>query len=223
MKIQEFQKRTGLSNKVTHWVHKNLLKKKHSENTHRHFTEADVLIINNLKLEKFQGNIKQINGYTHYYISDNGVVYTNKRGFLEEIKTFINHGYKRIALWKDGQSKKFRISRLVAIHFIDNPNNLPVVNHKDGDKLNNNVSNLEWCTISENTKHAFDKGLAVNAKGSDDSQSIKIDMFKDEKFIKSFGSISEASRKLNKHKSGIARIAKNKGTCRDGTSFRYSK
>ena len=55
--------------------------------------------------------------------------------------------------------KQFRVHRLVAIHFIPNPNNLPQVNHIDGDKNNNSINNLEWCTRSENSQHAYDTGL----------------------------------------------------------------
>lgn len=60
--------------------------------------------------------------------------------------------------------KKFSktIHRLVAMHFLPNPNNLPEVNHKDGNKSNNRASNLEWCTRQYNIRHAHDTGLKVN-------------------------------------------------------------
>lgn len=53
-------------------------------------------------------------------------------------------GYKRI--WNNGKSTHFTLHRLLAVHFIPNPNNLPFVNHIDENKLNNSINNLEWCT-----------------------------------------------------------------------------
>lgn len=70
-----------------------------------------------------------------------------------------NYGYKRCQLKNGVKSKQFFIHRLIASAFVPNPNNLDTVNHIDGDKLNNSISNLEWCTLAENTKHAFKTGL----------------------------------------------------------------
>jgi hypothetical protein len=75
-------------------------------------------------------------------------------------------GYKMAKLFisydtttKKREYKSIRVHRLVAEHFIDNPGNLPCVNHKDGNKLNNLVGNLEHCTHKENSRHAFSTGL----------------------------------------------------------------
>lgn len=75
------------------------------------------------------------------------------------ISSKIDKGYHRVKLCKDGSRKYYAVHRLVALTFIDNPHNLPVINHIDGNKLNNHISNLEWCTISENTQHAYNTGL----------------------------------------------------------------
>ena len=69
------------------------------------------------------------------------------------------NGYIGVGLRKNGKGKNFNIHRLVAIAFLDNPENKPQVNHIDGNKKNNNVSNLEWVTNSENQKHAYKHGL----------------------------------------------------------------
>lgn len=67
----------------------------------------------------------------------------------------VNNGYLRITVSLNGKTKRFMVHRLVAIVFIPNTENLPHVNHKNGVKTDNYVSNLEWCTPSENEKHSY--------------------------------------------------------------------
>lgn len=95
-----------------------------------------------------------------YYINEIGEIYSTKNSQVKKMKTNISsHGYFNVRLMIDGKSKMLYIHRLLAIAFISNPENKPCVNHKDGNKLNNSISNLEWATYSENNKHAFDNGL----------------------------------------------------------------
>ncbi len=70
-----------------------------------------------------------------------------------------NKGYELVGLCKNSVSKKKTVHRLVMLAFIPNPNNLPIINHIDGDKLNNNISNLEWCDYKHNSKEAARIGL----------------------------------------------------------------
>lgn len=110
---------------------------------------------------------KDIDGYEgKYQISNNGAVcsleYHNtkgikRKGFLKPAKD--SKGYLRCALSKENKLRTFKIHRLVAQAFIPNPLNLPQVNHIDGDKTNNCVSNLEWCDNSYNQRHAYSNGL----------------------------------------------------------------
>jgi hypothetical protein len=76
-----------------------------------------------------------------------------------------NEWYTTYILSKNRVNKLFSAHRLVAISFIDNPNNYPEVNHLDGDKTNNRVSNLEWCTSSQNKSHSHRTGLQVSKRG----------------------------------------------------------
>lgn len=69
-------------------------------------------------------------------------------------------GYPHVSLYDNRKRKSVTIHRLVADAFVDNPDNKPQVNHIDGNKYNNNYTNLEWCTASENMQHAFDTGLS---------------------------------------------------------------
>ena len=91
-----------------------------------------------------------------YYITKNGEVYSILNGKKRRLKTQINQkGYERITIRK----KSYQIHRLVAENFIPNQNNLQQVNHKDGNKLNNCVDNLEWCNNSYNQIHAWNNNL----------------------------------------------------------------
>jgi len=71
-----------------------------------------------------------------------------------------NAGYYCVSLWKNSKSKTHRIHVEVAKSFLSNPDNLPCVNHKDGNKQNNNVDNLEWCTFKHNSQEAVKLGLS---------------------------------------------------------------
>lgn len=96
--------------------------------------------------------MKIIKNYENYLIDQDGNVYNNTtKKFLKG--SIGEHGYKYYRLSSNGIKKMFYAHRLVAENYIDNPNKLPVVNHIDGNKLNNNVNNLEWITYSDNTKH----------------------------------------------------------------------
>jgi hypothetical protein len=72
-------------------------------------------------------------------------------------------GYPHCQLWKDGKIKDVHIHKIVAVAFIPNPNNYPIINHIDGCPNNNKIENLEWCTQKHNAQHACDMGLS--AKG----------------------------------------------------------
>ena len=80
-------------------------------------------------------------------------------------------GYRKVTLRKDGRSSNVMIHRAVALAFIPNPENKTEVNHIDGDKLNNRVDNLEWCTKSENAIHA---SRVLGKKGHGVEHSVKI-------------------------------------------------
>ena len=105
---------------------------------------------------------KDVEGYDgKYQVSNIGRVKSLwDRGVKrEKILSLQNHdaGYLRIVLSKDGIAKLYLVHRLVAEAFIDNPNNYEFVNHKDEDKKNNSVENLEWCTKSYNTIYYLNK------------------------------------------------------------------
>ena len=95
--------------------------------------------------------LRDIKGYEgKYMISDDGQVYSVWAKRFMKLETNWQ-GYKRVSLFKNDKKKHFSIHRLVAEAFIPNPNNLPEVNHKDEDKGNNKVENLEWCDKQYNS------------------------------------------------------------------------
>lgn len=98
--------------------------------------------------------IREINGYSDYYADDSGKIYSRKSGELKELKQYPKtHGYLYVVLRKNNKRYYLRVHRLIAETFIHNPDNLPEVNHKDENKANNRVNNLEWCTSRKNKIH----------------------------------------------------------------------
>ena len=94
-----------------------------------------------------------------YQISNLGRVKSFGRNNPMIMKEKDIRGYKSVTLHDGERKRTIQIHRLVAMHFMSNPDNKPQVNHKDGDKSNNCVENLEWVTNSENIKHAWENNL----------------------------------------------------------------
>tara|TARA_R110000737_G_C14376353_1_gene449735 strand:+ start:168 stop:692 length:525 start_codon:yes stop_codon:yes gene_type:complete len=93
--------------------------------------------------------------------------------FKDKIRssTFNGRGYLQLGLTKNGKCKTCKVHRLVSETFIPNIEGKKEVNHLDGNKANNILSNLEWCTPSENVQHAYDTGLKVAPKGENNTNS----------------------------------------------------
>lgn len=94
------------------------------------------------------------NKETNYLINELGKIY-NKKTNKELTGCIKKNGYKSVKLTIEGKKKDFLVHRLVALTFLPNPSNLPQVNHKDRNKINNEVSNLEWINVSNNVKHSY--------------------------------------------------------------------
>lgn len=165
---------------------------------------------------------RQITGYEALYeISNHGRVKRKFKKYAEGklLKTQMDKdGYMTVGLCKNGKKETKRVHRLVAEAFIDNPENLPVVNHKDEIKTNNHFSNLEWCTVKYNTnygdcikKRTEKRGISIIATKGQES------------FI--FPSIAEAARSLNVNRAnviGCLNQSYGRKTCK-GYSFNYAE
>ena len=142
-----------------------------------------------------------IRGYENYMITTHGEVFNvNTRKYLKNVED--GRGYYFVTLYKDGKGKNYRIHYLVASHFINNKENKPQVNHIDGNKLNNNVKNLEWATPSENIKHSWATGLSKSSELQKEKARQMCIELKSKKVIdtlngKIYKSASDASKKLN--------------------------
>ena len=112
-------------------------------------------------------NWKKVKEFDMYMVSDCGEIKSLRKGNLLKLESTKEGKYKRVTFSKNGKTTRFQVHRLVATHFIDNPDNKPHINHIDNNGNNNTIENLEWCTHSENMIHAQKQGrlFASQKKG----------------------------------------------------------
>lgn len=99
------------------------------------------------------GRVRSLDRNIYYTTPRGNTAVQHKKGMILKQTPDVD-GYLRVGVICEGRSKNFGVHRLVAQAFIPNPENLPCVNHKDYDKTNNSVDNLEWCTVEYNNKYS---------------------------------------------------------------------
>lgn len=144
----------------------------------------------------------------NYEISETGKIRNKKSMWIIKSRPGGTSPYMVVTLIKDGSPVTRLLHRLIAIAFIPNPDNLKIVHHKDGNKLNNSIDNLEWTTTSKNNQHAYDTGLKkyrpLHYKGKfgkDHNRSVGVLCVTTGQ---RFGSMSEAERELKIGQSGVS-------------------
>jgi hypothetical protein len=145
------------------------------------------------------------------YLVSNFGRFKNSSGTIMDNYKVNDNGYNRVYIYK----KTFLLHRLVALTFLENNNNKEQVNHKDGNKLNNSIGNLEWCTNKENQMHKFQNGLGNNFTRKIRQYDITGN------FIKEFNSIVLAAKELNISKSNISGVLNNYRKTAAGFVWKY--
>lgn len=155
---------------------------------------------------------KNVKGYeTKYKVSSHGRVKSITYNKIMNCVS-LRSGYKSVGFGK----KHFKIHRIVAITFIENNDKTKTaVNHKDGNKLNNHVNNLEWVSIKENNKHAYDIGLNKLTKRAVHQMDLEGNI------IATFESMKEAKEKTGIPDSSISNVCKNKSSYAGGYKWEF--
>ena len=153
---------------------------------------------------------------TNYSVSENGEVRNDKTNYI--LKPAIQQGYAHVTIYINTKGKRVKIHRLVATAFIPNPENKPYVNHKDGNRSNNSVDNLEWVTASENTQHAVNTGLFLPTR----EKSVTQFALSGEK-IATYPSTMEAGRATGSSPEKIVICCQRQRQTHNGFQWRYTK
>lgn len=149
---------------------------------------------------------KPISGFEDYFISNLGRVMSTKRNKSHIMKPYKDRdGYLQLCLLKDNKQKRFFVHRLVAEAFLPNPHNLPCVNHKSEIKTQNNVENLEWCSVKYNQNYGTRNKRLSETKRNNTYNTKKVLQYTlDGEFVKEWPSAREVERQLGFFSSSIS-------------------
>lgn len=157
----------------------------------------------------WQTEYPPIPGFEDYTISTDGEIRKvhGRRAPMIMTPKLDKDGYYELGIRKNEQKYYKRVHRLVAETYLENPDNLPIVNHKDGNRTNNNVDNLEWCTIQYNNWH----GYAYNHRKPNITTNKVCELYKNDELIGEFNSIQDAVRYYSTFESkGVSSLITNK-------------
>lgn len=133
--------------------------------------------------------MRPIPGFNGYYATENGHIWSERANkFLSEHS---NAGYLRVTLYKNAKPTNMTVHRLVALAFIPNPDMLPCINHKDENKQNNRVDNLEWCTYQYNNHYG--KGQPTQKAAAARRKAV-VQINSEGKCVAEFLSVADAGR-----------------------------
>lgn len=154
-------------------------------------------------MEEFKEEWRPVVGYEGLYeVSNLGNVDSlnfHREGRRHRIKVRVNFfGYAYVMLNKDKQQRPYFLHRIIAMAFVPNPNNYPIINHKDENPLNNNIENLEWVTYKYNTNY----GTCIKRRSEKKKKPV-IQMTLDGEFIARYNSVKEAAANINCRPSSI--------------------
>ena len=170
----------------------------------------------------------KIPNFPNYYITSNGKLYRRdlRTGRIKKVNTTLDHGsYERTTLYKNGKTFNKSIHRLVAEAFIPNPENKPQVNHKNGDRTDNCIENLEWVTSRENIQYSYNilhrKGSRYKKFGIKSPTAKVILQIQKGQIISKFYGASEAERITGISGADIWRCCNNKRNHAGGFQWQY--
>lgn len=162
----------------------------------------------------------------------NGYTYWEQPGRILKL-SMLKNGYKSVCLYRDNKPKKFLVHRLVAEAFISNPNNYPQVNHKDENRSNNKMENLEWCTAMYNAHYGNHMRKLTAARRTSKQRNIArkngrkaskkvLQLTMSGKVVQEWSSMSEAARFGNFRVAGISDCCRGKTKYHAGYKWKYA-